>query len=361
MTEVLNISQLSVALQGKDILSGLTLSLNKGDILGLVGASGCGKTTFLNTLAGFIEHSSGKIVIEKKLVITPKTPVAPEQRNIGMIFQDYALFPHLSVEKNICFGLKKLPAIEQKQRMDDLLALLNLTSLKARYPHQLSGGQQQRVAIARALAPRPKLLLLDEPFSNIDGRLRNTLMVEMRKLLKQLNISAIFVTHNKDEVFAFADQIAVMHHGVILQKDTPSLVCEKPNSWQVADFLQLGSWLPLQKKTESSLGLINNVFVSALGDVTANFPTIDKTDNKQLLLKSKYVDLNCVQASVDQANCVIEHIAVTEHGYRYLLSSINDAEGLAFKQLNVYSPILFSLGDKVCAKVIKHNYQLFSE
>ena len=272
--ELLSIKQLSVKLQHKTILSEINLTLNFGDILGLVGPSGCGKTTLLNTIAGFNALNTGELKInsctinrgnlavqQDTLTITPAKNIAPEHRNIGMIFQDYALFPHLSVEKNICFGIEKLAKSEKKSRMTELLHLLKLTGLESRFPHQLSGGQQQRVAIARALAPQPKLLLLDEPFSNIDARLRNELMLEMRQLLKQLKMTAIFVTHNKDEVFTFADKKAVMHQGSILQTGSPAEVCQTPNSWQVADFLQLGSWIPVKA--------VNDQFQSAIGDFPA--------------------------------------------------------------------------------------------
>ncbi len=370
--ELLSIKQLSVKLEDKTILSDINLTLNDGDILGLVGPSGCGKTTLLNTIAGFNAFNTGvlninsrhtrhdnSVVDEGVLTITPAKNVAPEHRNIGMIFQDYALFPHLSVEKNICFGLDKLTKTQQKSRMADLLNLLKLTSLEARFPHQLSGGQQQRVAIARALAPQPKLLLLDEPFSNIDARLRNELMLEMRQLLKQLKMSAIFVTHNKDEVFTFADKIAVMHQGSLLQTGSPANVCQSPNSWRVADFLQLGSWIPLQ----ATKGL----FQTALGDfpsaselVSNTRAVTDENDTKtlQLLLKSQAIEY-CTEQS-EKSNVKVDHIRVTEHGFHYLLSSIEKDSSLFFDQLSFYSEVLLSLGQHIAIIIKPHKYQVFS-
>ena len=267
--------------------------------------------------SGEINISSANVTVNQAIIsITPAKNVPPEHRNIGMIFQDYALFPHLSVEKNICFGIDKLTKIEQKSRIADLLHLLKLTGLEARFPHQLSGGQQQRVAIARALAPQPKLLLLDEPFSNIDARLRNELMLEMRQLLKQLKMSAIFVTHNKDEVFTFADKIAVMDQGTILQTGSPAAVCQSPNSWQVADFLQLGCWLPVK--------VVNNQYQSALGvlsltakadskiNLVANEPD---SQTLQLLLKSQTIEY--CETEDEKRNVKVDHIAITEQGFHY--------------------------------------------
>lgn len=354
MSDLLKISNLSVELQAKPILSDVNLALAAGDILGLVGPSGCGKTTLLNTIAGFIEQNDGQIAIcdyhtnKTCLAVTPDAMVPPEHRNIGMIFQDYALFPHLTVEQNICFGIDMLTRAEQQSRLTDLIKLLKLTDLESRYPHQLSGGQQQRVAIARALAPRPQLILLDEPFSNIDARLRNELMVEMRQLLKQLEMTAIFVTHNKDEVFTFADQIAVMHQGHLLQVGTPASVCQNPNCWQVADFLQLGSWLPVKGQP--------GTHHSAIGAIA--FETeLQAPQALQLLLKPQYIEL-CQESP---ANVKVDHISVTEQGFHYLLSSIQQDVDLAFEHLSFYSDALLSLDQEIAIKVKPHSFMVFGK
>jgi iron(III) transport system ATP-binding protein len=349
VTNILTINNLSVAIQDKSILSDINLSLQAGDILGLVGPSGCGKTTLLNTIAGFIVQQEGEMRINEQLLISESQPVAPELRQIGMIFQDYALFPHMTVQKNVTFGINKLSKLEQEQRCSDLLDLLQLSQLAPRYPHQLSGGQQQRVAIARALATRPKLLLLDEPFSNIDARLRNDLMLEIRSLLKKLEMTAIFVTHNKDEVFTFADQIAVMDQGRLLQVGPPAQVCQRPNSWQVADFLQLGSWIPFVRTKQglhSALGMLSHQSVQ---DTVAQ--------QQYLLLKPKHLEINEALA----ANTVVEYMSVTEQGYHYHLTSLNRETGLAFDQLSFYCEQLFSIGQQLGLEIKAHDLLVFNK
>lgn len=366
MKSLLNIENLAVELQTKLILSDVCLSLDKGEILGLVGPSGCGKTTLLNTLAGFIEQSRGSIEIsreEQVKKITLENMLPAEQRNIGMIFQDYALFPHLTVNENICFGLKNIAKAEQSARCDELLSLLELSELSARYPHELSGGQQQRVAIARALAPQPSLLLLDEPFSNIDARLRHELMIEIRQLLKRLGMTAIFVTHNKDEVFTFADKIAVMSQGKVLQVGNPAQVCQQPNSWQVADFLQLGSWLPVSffKETEnlhvtSLIGQTSDdSLITAVDDNNVIENHTDSAVNYQLLVKPNDIELS----QHAKNNVIIEHISVTQQGYHYLLSSIEQNNALSFKQLSFYSENLFSLGAELAIELSGQHFLLY--
>jgi len=346
VSDVLTIENLDLAIDGQSILSDISFSLSSGEIVGLVGPSGCGKTTLLNCIAGFLSQQSGKVVIDDELVITSENVIPPELRQVGMIFQDYALFPHLTIEQNIAFGIKKQPKERQINTVNDLLALLKLDGLAKRFPHQLSGGQQQRVAIARAIAPKPKLLLLDEPFSNIDARLRQALILELRQLLKSLNMTAIFVTHNKDEVFTFADKMAVMSAGKMLQFGSPSQLCQHPNSFQVADFLQLGSWLPCKSN--------NGRLYTMLGDFGS--PLAEYKDSKQaLLVKPQHITVKQDENGV----LAVSNISVTEQGFHYLLSSEIQQDELSVQQLSVYSEQLFSLGEKLAVSIKPHEYLVF--
>ncbi|MFZ7230415.1 ABC transporter ATP-binding protein [Avibacterium avium] len=238
----LTITDFTCAYQQQNILQNLNLSIENDDIVCLLGASGCGKTTLLKGIAGLIPLHSGKIYLQGKDI----SQLEPNQREIGLIFQDYALFPHLTVGENILFGLHQKSSQEQQKTLQKMTALVRLQGLEKRYPHELSGGQQQRVAIARALACRPKLLLLDEPFSNIDSQVRHQMIEEIRTILKQQHIPAIFVTHSKEEAFLFADKLAIMDKGLICQIGTPSQLYQQPNSPFVANFLGEMNYLPCQ-------------------------------------------------------------------------------------------------------------------
>ncbi|NHC08112.1 ABC transporter ATP-binding protein [Azonexus fungiphilus] len=222
------------------VVDGVDFRLAPGQIACLLGPSGCGKTTLLRCIAGFEEIAGGEIRLHGEPVSRPGSRVAPEKRRIGMVFQDYALFPHLTVEQNVGFGLDRRQAEHNHLRVRQLLATVGLAGHGDKYPHELSGGQQQRVALARALAPRPALILLDEPFSNLDVGLRERLSVEVREILKREGSTAIMVTHDQNEAFAIADEIGLMHHGRIQQWDTPYNLYHRPANRFVADFIGQG-------------------------------------------------------------------------------------------------------------------------
>ncbi|MGR6875119.1 ABC transporter ATP-binding protein [Pseudomonas sp. HK3] len=243
----LHIEDLAVHLQQKTILEDFSLSLNEGDILCLLGPSGCGKTTALKAIAGLMDTQHGTIRLFDELLKKNSYERAPEKRDIGFIFQDYALFPHMTVAQNIGFSLTSLSKEAKHAQIENSLNLVHLHGLGERYPHELSGGQQQRTAVARALAKRPKLLLMDEPFSNIDSQVKYKLMDELRGLLKQHNITCIFVTHSKQEAFSFADKTAVLNNGKIEQLDHTQVIFEQPINPFVAEFMESGNLIPVKQ------------------------------------------------------------------------------------------------------------------
>jgi iron(III) transport system ATP-binding protein len=225
------------------VVSGLSFALVPGTIGCLLGSSGCGKTTVLRCIAGFEPVATGEIVLDGSVVSRPGLTVPPERRGVGMAFQDAALFPHLTVAENIGFGLRRAGSTERRARVEGLLDAIGLAGYGARYPHELSGGQQQRVALARALAPRPRVLLLDEPFSNLDADLRERLAADVRSLLKSQGTTAILVTHDQHEAFAMADEIGVLGEGRIQQWDSPWNLYHRPANRFVADFVGRGAFL----------------------------------------------------------------------------------------------------------------------
>ncbi|HEY0847906.1 MAG TPA: ABC transporter ATP-binding protein [Noviherbaspirillum sp.] len=228
----------------EEIVHGLSFALVRGEIGCLLGPSGCGKTTVLRAIAGFESLLAGSISLGGRILSETGHTAPPETRHVGVVFQDYALFPHLSVWDNIDFGLRKLRTTERKTRIDRLLSMVGLSSHARQYPHELSGGQQQRVALARALAPQPDLLLLDEPFSNLDVDLRERLALEVRDILKELGTTAILVTHDQHEAFAIADHIGVMQNGEIVQWDNAYNLYHRPTNRFVADFIGQGVFAP---------------------------------------------------------------------------------------------------------------------
>ena len=244
MSALLELRDVSHAYDSRQVLTNLSFSVAKGAIGCLLGASGCGKTTVLRCIAGFEPVTAGEILLSGAVMSRAGRTTPPEKRRIGMVFQDYALFPHLTVARNIAFGLHHMTEVERAARVAELLATVGLDQVKNRYPHELSGGQQQRVALARALAPRPDLMLLDEPFSNLDVEMRERLSLEVRDILKQQNTTAVLVTHDQHEAFNIADEIGIMAGGSIEQWDTPYKLYHEPGSRFVADFIGQGVFLP---------------------------------------------------------------------------------------------------------------------
>lgn len=241
---MLSLDRLSLRFDHQPVLDQVSLTLDEGRIGCLIGPSGCGKTSLLRLIAGFLAPGAGRVLLDGEPVAEAHRQTPPEQRRVGMVFQDIALFPHLNVTDNIAFGLHRQPPAARRARVAELLARVGLPGLGDRYPHQLSGGQQQRVALARALAPRPRLLLLDEPFSALDAELREQISREVRQILLREGITALFVTHDQNEAFALADQVGVMHGGELRQWDTPYRVYHQPADRTVADFIGGGVLMP---------------------------------------------------------------------------------------------------------------------
>ena len=278
----LEVSQLEVRYAGRAqaAVHGVTLSLKAGDIGVLIGPSGCGKTTLLRAVAGLEPVTGGEIRLTKSVVSSATLSVPPELRRIGMVFQDYALFPHLSVGRNVAFGIHQLPRAEQAARVAEVLKLVGLEGNEHRYPHELSGGQQQRVALARALAPRPQLMLLDEPFSNLDVDLRERLAHEVRGILKAAGATALFVTHDQFEAFAIGDVIGVMNEGHLHQWDDAYTLYHRPATRFVADFIGHGVFAPA-------------TLVQRGNNVVAQTPLGDLTDLDECPLPSSYPAGEC--------------------------------------------------------------------
>ena len=259
---LLEVERLRHAYGAQEVVRDLDFSLERGAIGCLLGPSGCGKTTVLRCIAGFEALRAGAIRIAGREVSGAAAMLPPELRRIGMVFQDYALFPHLRVVDNIGFGLYRAPAAERRARVAELGELVGLGRELDKYPHEISGGQQQRVALARALAPRPELLLLDEPFSNLDVELRERLAQEVRGIIKQSGATAVLVTHDQHEAFAVADEIGVLHEGRIQQWDTPYNLYHRPANRFVADFVGQGAFLPARVvdggRIEIELGVLKS-------------------------------------------------------------------------------------------------------
>ncbi len=239
----LAIEGVSVGYEGRTVLSDISLAVEPGEIIALLGPSGCGKTTLLRAIAGLERPEGGRVSIGDRVVSGPGTFVPPERRRIGMVFQDSALFPHLDVARNVGYGLPRREA--GSGRVAESLAMVGLADVAGRMPGTLSGGQQQRVALARALAPRPGVLLLDEPFSNLDTSLRSQVRTEIHHLLVELGVTTVFVTHDQDEAFVLGDRVAVLHDGLLAQVGSPDEVYRRPADRWIATFVGEANLFPV--------------------------------------------------------------------------------------------------------------------
>lgn len=325
-TPLLSLRALRKQFRGEDVpaVNDVTLDLYKGEILALLGPSGCGKTTTLRMTAGFETPDSGDVILNGQSVLNR----APRERNIGVVFQDYALFPHLNLERNVGFGIKHLSGREKSARAIEWLDLVGLAHLKRRMPDELSGGQQQRAALARTLAAEPNLILLDEPFSNLDTALRESTRIEVRALLKKAGTTAILVTHDQAEALSFADRVGIMQQGHLSQIGSPEDVYHKPDTAFIAEFLGHTNLLPCTAnglKADSPLGSIDLVRPGE-GSVLVS-------------LRPEHMSLQPVE-SVDSANCSVISREFRGHDNFYRVAG----ETMEYKVLAPYDCLL-SPGD----------------
>jgi len=332
MNNQLILDQVTIKYGAMAAVSDATFSLAEGEIGCLLGPSGCGKTTLLRAIAGFESVSTGSISLHGEFISTPKYTKAPEDRAVGMLFQDFALFPHLNVNKNIGFGLSNLSGKEKNLRITEMLELVDLASVAERFPHELSGGQRQRIALARALAPNPQILLLDEPFSNLDAELRTQLAAEVRSLLKKNKVTALMVTHDQDEAFAMADKVALLNAGNVVQVDTPYKLYHKPGSLFAADFIGKGAVINVGIDAAGLLG--NN-----LGSLSLNTLPKDFGNTVKLLVRPDDI------AYDDTSDTKLEIVSKSFLGPNYLYElALNDGQ---LVPCLTHSHIDIPVGDKL--------------
>ncbi|MDC0985127.1 ABC transporter ATP-binding protein [Gammaproteobacteria bacterium] len=274
----LNLQSVRIALDSKVILDDVNLKIDTGEIVSLMGSSASGKTSLIRSIAGFHNISSGVIQIDGQVVDDSIRRSDVAMRNVGVIFQDLALFPHLTVRENICFGLNNIDSAQQLNRAKKLEGLLSIENITNRYPNQISGGQQQRVAIARAIAPKPNLLLLDEPFSALDYELKDNLMNDIMKLIKLENITAILITHSAEEAFKMSDKIAFISNNTITQFANPYDIYHRPVSKEIANFFGISSYIKAKITDSSHINCI-------LGDFVGMVDQFNKDDKVDLLIR----------------------------------------------------------------------------
>ncbi|MBC8160602.1 MAG: ABC transporter ATP-binding protein [Roseiflexaceae bacterium] len=321
-------------------LDGLSLEVLRGEIMALLGPSGCGKSTTLRLIAGLEQPDDGEIWLNGAMVASPRHSAPPEARGIGMVFQDYALFPHLTVLENVAFGLHRLPKSQRHARAAQALALVGLGEFGARYAHQLSGGQQQRVALARALAPRPAVVLLDEPFSNLDAALRVQMRDDLRDILRRAEATAIFVTHDQAEALALGDRVALLRAGRLEQVGRPDELFQRPRTRFVAEFMGAADFVPAQ--------VVGGVLLTELGRVDQALPLPDGT---QLDLLVRFDDLELLPQ--DHGCGVIVGRTYEGPSFMYLVEM---ESGLRLRCQTSHI-CRYQLGDRVCVD-LRHDHAL---
>jgi len=347
MKPVLRVSGLCKAFEpGSPVVDQLSLEMFAGQITCLLGPSGCGKTTTLRLIAGFETPDAGEIHQGERLLSRPGYVLPSEKRQMGMVFQEYALFPHLSVEANLAFGLSGWSRAERRQRVNELCSLLDIGELCRRYPHQLSGGQQQRLALGRALAPRPRLLLLDEPFANLDVALRQELRQEIFGMLRCSRIPVLLVTHDQEEALSVSDRLAVMREGKIEQAGPPDEIYDKPATRFVAGFVGQANWL-LGTRSESEI-------LTELGPVTLAQIAVQHCvcDEVQVLLRPDNI------AIATTGGVMARVLSLSYHGTRKLCTLQLPSGTSVQASFNGQTPV--APGDNVPLRLAPHQLSIFA-
>ncbi|SDO32405.1 ABC transporter ATP-binding protein [Alkalicoccus daliensis] len=313
---------------GRPAVDKLSLKIKEGEIISLLGPSGCGKTTTLRMIAGFENPSSGSIHIDGATIVNESRILPPEKRGIGMVFQDYALFPHMTIQKNVMFGLNKWKTREKKARVKEVLELVGLEEYGDRYPTQLSGGQQQRVALARALAPKPHVVLMDEPFSNLDAGLREKMRFDVTNILRRANTTAIIVTHDQKDAFAVSDRVVVMNEGVIQQIAAPKEMYRCPKNCFVAQFV--GKTNILTGKMDNDLRNIH----THIGKVMLPEESKERLESVTLSIRPE----GCMLSEKGAFCGVVDRVTYGGE-YQELHVRLHNEPGLSKAPMMIYAPV----------------------
>lgn len=324
-------------------VGGIDLDVAPGSLVSLLGPSGCGKTTTLRMIAGFINPNAGRISVDGDVLSEAGSSTPPERRNMGMVFQSYAVWPHMTVSENIAYGLRtrRAPAAEIKRKVDEIVELVGLSGHEHKYPNALSGGQQQRVALARAVVTRPRILLLDEPLSNLDTKLREVMRFELRRIQQSLGITTVFVTHSQEEALVMSDQVAVMRDGLIVEQGTPHELYERPRSRFVADFMGLANFISGEVADESGDRIrLRTPFglVEGAGSGAGGAP--------QIMVRPQHIEL--LPASPEPSTLNDFPATVTEAAFNgSIIDYTLDAGGPVPLRVQAFTPQRFNLGDAV--------------
>ncbi len=320
-----------------------SIRIKQDEIFGLLGESGCGKTTILRMISGFEEPSKGCIKIHGNVVFNERVCIHPEKRGVGIVFQDYALFPNKTVEENIQFGLFRFSSKIRKEKSDKMIRLTGLEGLGGRYPHELSGGQKQRVALARALAPEPGLILMDEPFSNLDSLRKNQMREEVRRIIKSTGATGIFVTHDTKDVMAIADRASVIRHGVTLQTGTPGTIYNTPKNEYIAHFFG--------KTNVLSARVCEGGFQTPVGFIASDTPLPSGTTQVRLSIRPENLEL-----SDSEMDCVCGNVKRESFAgeFKEVTCTIKDIHGKDI-QLIIYAPADHFCHKDTCFIKLKNN------